>query len=314
MGTSNEAFDDLDQLDAMLKGQSVPTAAQTAERKASVDWALKLISDFDKNPKGGVWPNLHRHTVANGLVARVQDPMKINQGPTNLCGITSVVRDWAKDSPVDYAWCGICLFNDGVGRLGKGNMLGETLRPTAELKRSSVPDGMPEADWLVLASVHETLVKKYGHAAQDVLGIRYYEKDEGIFNYKAWQNPSEVVAAFKATGYKNVIDNTSPTSHKGINDLEKANDLLKSGYQVSLLINMRMLQDSTFGTTAKLVSSSDHWVGMVEPINVAGDVTFAFNVFSWGKSVRVPNDLSKKTVATNELLINFYGYVAGRMY
>jgi hypothetical protein len=316
MANTNESFDDLDQLDRVMKGKSIATAAETQTLAQKQKWALTLVAEFATKDGANVWPSLGRFTVSMGLVTRINDPTKINQGFQNLCGVTSVVRAWAQDCPVDYAWLGIQLFETGVGRFGRGQMQGEIIRPSADLKKSAVPKGMHQTDWLILASVHETLVKKHGHAMQDALGAfggLNYTKDEGFLAYRAWQNPSEVVAAFKATGYSNVIDNTSPTTHKGINDLQQANNLMRDGWRVSLLINARMLDDR-FGTQAKLVSSSDHWVGMTELINVMGEYTYPFNVYSWGKSMRVPSDSKVDKMKTADLLLNFYGFVAGRPY
>jgi hypothetical protein len=313
MGNSNASFDDLDDLDSMMKGKCVPTPQEQAALSRSVKWALKLIADFKATSGGSVWPGLHRSKVADELAIRVQDTIKINQSETWLCGITSAVRAWAQDCPVDYAWLGIQLFDAGCGRLGRGQALGEVIRPSFDLRSSGLPNGMAEADWLVLGSVHETMVSKYGHLAQKALGVDTYTKDEGFLHHRAWQNPSEVVAAYKAMGYKNVVDNTNTMSHKDINDLQQANQYFHDGWRVSWLINMRMLDDAKFGTQA-LIPSSDHWVGMIETINVMGENTFAFNVFSWGTSRRVPQNVGVRLVNTRDLLVNFFGYVAARPY
>jgi hypothetical protein len=312
--SSNENFDDLDELDAYTLGG--PAKTQLEARNKDAAWALKLVSNFKAQSSASAfqWP-MQRADVADQLAIRVNDPTKINQRNTWLCGVTSVMRAWAQDDPIDYAWLGIQLYNNGRGRIGRGAMLGQIVEPSLDLRRSSIPVDMKAADWIVLASVHESLTKKYGSCWQDVIGAfvggRNYTSDEGLGHYRAWQTVEEVVAAYKATGYKSVVDNTSCTSNKGIQDLERANQYLKDAYQVSLLINDRLLGDSTIGTQA-LVATSDHWIGMLERINVIGDYIFAFNVFSWGQKRRVPQSGDK--ILASDFFKEFYGFVAARYY
>src|SRR5262249_23331508 len=154
------------------------------------------------------------------------------------------------------------------------------------------------------------------HEACNILGVHQFTKDEGFLHNKAWQTAREVVAAYKAAGYRNVIDHTGffHTSNFTSADLDKANTYLRDGYRVSLLINMRLLSADTIGKQAKLIPSSDHWVGMLETINttVAGDYIPAFEVFSWGKRWRVPQ--AGDRIRLQDFLKEFYGFVAARMY
>jgi hypothetical protein len=302
--SSNDSFDDIDQLGAVLDGQSVPSATEAAARNANAAWALKLLKDFAARPGTSALWSYSRQVIADQLAIRVNDPTKLNQADTYLCGVTSVVRAWAQDSPVDYAWLGIQLYDLGRGRLGKGEMLGKVVSPSVELRRSALPTGMEAADWMILASVHE---------ACNIAGVNNYTKDEGPLHSKAWQYAREVVAAYKAAGYKNVIDHTDNlhANNFGINDLEKANEYLRQGYRVSLLINDRLLYDNQIGTQA-LVATSDHWVGMLETLNVIGEYIMAFKVFSWGEPRRVPQNGNRVLAA--DFFKEFYGFVAARMY
>lgn len=310
MATPNASFDDVDQLDDLLAGKSKPTAAEKERLNRDITWATKLVADFKAQSNGGgaVWSNLSRDKVADGLRGRLIDSTEINQAETWLCGVTSAVRAWAEDFPVDYAWLGIQLFNTGRGRLGRGKMLGEIIESSLDLRRSSVPNGMDHADWLILAAVHETLGRKYG-----LLGHLSYTSNEGNFHSRAWQTANEVMAAYKGMGYKNVVDTTQYVGYVGINNLEKANEYLRNGYRVSLLINARLLSDDTLGTRG-LIDTSDHWVGMLEPFSVIGDNLAAFKVFSWGKRKRVPAAEDKKYLLVKDFLVSYHGFVAARGY
>ncbi len=304
--SKNDSFDDIDQLDSVIDGKSKPNAAEQASRSANADWALKLLKDFREQGGGSAFWTYDRATVANQLGARVRDPTIINQAQTWLCGVTSVVRAWAQDTPVDYAWLGIQLYNLGRGRMGKGDFLGKVLQPSDALRHSALPTDMVEADWIVLASCHEAL---------NIGGVNDYTKDEGALHNKAWQYAREVAAAYRAAGYKNVIDHTDTThiTNFGVKDLEMANDCLRKGYRVSLLINDDLLIDKDMGSTSL---HSNHWVGMLETINIMGDYVMAFKVFSWGNQGgrRIPQDTAQTRIRSTDFFKQFYGFVAARLY
>ena len=58
------------------------------------DDAKKLVDDFAAAPTcPTMWTNLDRATIAAGLKVRIDDPDKINQSTTSLCGPADFVRD-----------------------------------------------------------------------------------------------------------------------------------------------------------------------------------------------------------------------------
>src|SRR5215468_3992931 len=116
--STNDSFDDIDKLDAYWKADQTPPNPKAA-------WALKLVNDFAAKPQGSAFWRHRRRDVAAQLKVRANDPTKINQADTWLCGVTSFVRAWAQDTPVDYAWLGIQLYDLGRGRLGRGELLGK---------------------------------------------------------------------------------------------------------------------------------------------------------------------------------------------
>src|SRR5215217_8218539 len=113
--------------------------------------------------KDGIWLHVCRNKVADGLQDRVLNPNLIAQTTTNMCGIAAFVRQWAEDDPVGYAWLGITLYENGTGRIGRGNLTGKEVFPSYDLKNSPLPQyqsnghwfEMNHADWIVLASIRE---------------------------------------------------------------------------------------------------------------------------------------------------------------
>lgn len=285
--------------------------------------ALRLIAEFkargaqatqaNKCAKDGIWLNICRNKVADGLENRIYFPNNINQMNTNICGVASFVRQWIKDDPVGFAWLGISLYENGCGYIGRGKYHGKDIRPSKELKNSPVPATplenhpgygveMNHADWIVMASIREAFNSVFDYSA-----------DEGIFAIKAWNFPSEVVATFKAAGYVNVVNDTDWAEAKGWDNLVEASNKFQNNWRVVLLINSRMLSDDKLGTEA-FIATSDHWVGLQSAINVTlvGSEyrVSPFKVFTWGKEKKVPEKLAN--VPLELLLKNYYGYIAAK--
>ncbi|HKA17957.1 MAG TPA: hypothetical protein VKN18_06530 [Blastocatellia bacterium] len=264
--------------------------------------------------KDSIWLNVCRNKVADGLDARILDPNKINQSKTNVCGIAAFVRDWAEDDPIAYAWLGISLYEAGWGRIGRGKMLGKEVRPSSHLRSSPIPyqenyygnghaKEMNHADWIVLASIRESFNNVFAYTANDPL-----EMVSGM------TLPSEVVKTFKAAGYTSVVDKTNWALGEGFDNVQEASSRFKNKEKVVLLINMRMLKDSTIDTEAAVVRTSDHWVGLLSPIELklsgTGYRVSGFDVFTWGEKRRVPQTTTD--FAFTAFLKNYYGFIAAK--
>ena len=285
--------------------------------------ALKLIAEFKARgaqatatnncAKDGIWLNVCRNKVADGLENRIYFPDKLNQMSTNICGVAAFVRQWIKDDPIGFAWLGISLYEKAHGYLGRGKYHGKEIMPSKELRNSTIPYQtienkpgfgieMNHADWIVMASIRE--------AFNDVFS---YSADEGPFAIKAWNFPSEVVATFKAAGYVNVVDDTAVLENKGWDSLIEASRKYQNKWRVVLLINARMLDDNKIDTQA-VIPTSDHWVGLQSaiPVTLAGSEyrVSQFKVFTWGKEKKVPE--GSPSVSLEALLKNYYGYIAAK--
>jgi len=146
-------------------------------------------TDANSCVKGGTWLHLCRNKVADGLHDRVFAPHHLNQFNTNICGVAAFVRQWIKDDPIGFVWLGISLFENGHGVLGRGKYHGKEIKPSAELRNSTIPNSpikdkpgfaieMNHGDWIVMASIREAFN-----------GVFNYSADEGPFAIKAWNFP-----------------------------------------------------------------------------------------------------------------------------
>jgi hypothetical protein len=277
--------------------------------------AQQLVAQFKARHGGGIWLNVDRNQVADGLQDRLMNSNLIAQNNTNLCGIAAFVSAWAKDDPVGYAWLGISLFEAGWGRIGRGSMFGKEVRPSADLKNAPIPHmekyyrngharQMNHADWIILASVRE---------AFNTVFTRYTGTDP-LEPIQGMATPGEVVQEFKAAGYTTIIEKTNWALGEGYDNINEASRYLQSKWRVVLLINMRMLDDATIDTEARLIRTSDHWIRLTSPIqmNLVGKdyIISPFKVFTWGKEKQVPDKLPSITLPT--FLKNYYGFIAAK--
>lgn len=266
----------------------------------NTDGALKLINEFSRRNVQGFWPHINRARLANALRGRIANPDKINQRSTGLCGVVAMVRVWAFECPDKYVSFAIDLFEKGVGEMrGRQTHSARRIEPSSSLKNATPPPGMNAADWIVAASIRESLNLAFG-----------YSPGEGMFQIEAFTWPWDVKKQFDALGYTHVRSAINIASPQGYESLMKASELYQSGWRVILLINMRLLT----GERAGLIKTPDHYVGLnsaiVRRISSGRPELYPFELWCWGASQRVPK--SGQTISLDEVTDSYFGYTAGR--
>lgn len=261
--------------------------------------------------KDSIWLNVCRNKVADGQRGNVWVPRGVSQNSTNLCGVAAFIRQWIEDDPVGYAYLGIQLYENGAAYMGRGQYHGKEIRPSKELKNSTIPfidlkngrgEEMNHADWIVMASIREAFNSVFNYSA-----------DEGIFAIRAWNFPSEVVATFKAAGYVNIVNEAYWTTPQGYDSLKEASAKFQNKWRVVLLINADMLDDKELAS-GSFVTTANHWIGLQSAINMSYTASewrvSPFTVFTWGKDKQVPESLPHIPLA--KLLRYYYGYIAAK--
>src|SRR6185369_1750692 len=95
-----------------------------------------------------VWPHVDKLDFASGLLARIDDPNRIDQAGTPLCGPSTMIRSLATSNPDAYATAATDLYSKGTAQVG--NM---SVKPGSELKQAPVPHNTDPADWVMLGSL-----------------------------------------------------------------------------------------------------------------------------------------------------------------
>lgn len=293
--------------------------------EATKQFAKDLVKEHLKGTGNGVyWPKVREEEVAAGLTERVDSPDTVYQSAANVCGMAAFVHDLLETDPVLYVWLTIYLFKTARGRLGRGS---ESLVITAsiETRSSPLPNGINHADWVILASLRDysNKVLRYGYNTKipilsdiPILGIlggsSIAEPIAGI----NW--PKDLEVLLRGAGFSKVVNAADTMRLAGYNNWQKAGEYYSAGYQVMLLISNSML------TGGKPTTTAEHWVTLESPIE---DNMFAFEgsspeyktgvnftIFNPAtrSRYRVPT-LPTKYVILNQIVNNFYGFVAARM-
>jgi hypothetical protein len=277
------------------------------------DAAKKIVNDFANRTTASVWSGLSRAKVAAGALARIDDPNKIDQEDTNLCGPSCFIRSIALDQPETYARAIADLYEKGSATIGHGGTR-HLLKPSSDLRHYRLPAtaGIDEADWIILASLRDT----------DNWFLRYSSVDDGL---SAFTMPGTMVKWFVEAGYTDVKEDTNLASRPSLSNAEAASDLLSKGYKVVLLISDNMLKTSTQDDHSRI---PNHWVALTSTIafqqgrealppnprfcaptqyKIVPKASLSFHVYSWGKDRAVPDS---GNLSTSQFLDNYYGYVA----
>lgn len=260
---------------------------------AAKDDALALIDSFETSGRGGVWTNIRPTDVVKGLRIRVNDPTKIDQAGSMLCGPAAFVFDLATDNPVSYAKAIIDLYTGGTAVIGT-----LSLRPKTDLLFNHFSGGIDPADWILLASLRDSSNFFFDvQEVDDVLGVATI--------------PSTMETWLENVGYTKVINETNLWFTKDVHSLRKASAFLDKQYRVFLFVNSAMLKTER-QTNASL--APDHWMMLLSSVSITGPPmdslkTVSFRVYSWGEQQNVPKD-AKSPLMLPAFLSNYYGFIA----
>jgi len=256
-----------------------------------------------------------RPVLENELHQRRNAPWKIDQRSTALCGIACIFYLLASENPDQY--------QRSVGQLhryGSAIINCYEIRPPDTLYEMNpetdkdYPKGMPNADWISLASVR-SMESRWG----------YRGRTKEIFSAINWP-PMLMRLSRTLLGFKRVRFRLSWPLKTYLNDLFFPNDKLNiliriektynAGRRILIMIDLDMLYDRANYSVRSLVRY--HWIvydGLHRMEDIAGSPTedpgraetIYFNSYSWG----MPATLSRtsKGISRNAFIRNFYGYI-----
>ena len=278
--------------------------------------ALRKISDFVRHSQArGVFAKVDKNIFAYQLAVRARSPRLIDQKGTLLCGPAAIVYDLAKRQPDQYVDFAISLFTTGSGALpGKG-----MVRASAKIQGGYIRDLLPEADYVVLATLRGTDAIAY---SPDYLRALL-----------TLTKPAALCEFLTRTGYSSVEDHTFlhlgmslkllntvtpfPLNARGHDPLDRGEQNLKAA-QNALVAKERLVIMLAEGAVAEamkngkdlavrtgsLPADATHWTA-IRKLEFKPNNKVSIKLMSWGGT-------HERTLDKDALLSRYAGYVCAK--
>jgi hypothetical protein len=246
------------------------------------------------------FPHIRRDEFYASARARMEDPGKIRQRKSSLCGPAALMFLVARNWPALYYQFVVDLYELGKARLNRLRVA------PGEACRHFDPHGkIDPADWVALAGLRdsENSVFDYSDTSDRAAGATI---------------PSTLVDWLERAGFKGLYNETNIYLTKGEKNLRDAAQRWRDGAQVCLFINSAVLKEapSDRDPISQAFTGPNHWVVLTSDIAIDGDGNLSFTVFTWGNAARpVAGSQNGPTkpgakLTLNQWLQNYYGYVA----
>lgn len=242
------------------------------------------------------FPNIPNLFFDADVKEREDEPWRINQAGSSLCGAASVMYLLAKHRPSAYAHYVRQLYWHGMGWLGALKV-----KPSKSCRRFKPAGKIAGVDWVALASLRdsENAIFDYDDTSDEAAGITF---------------PHEVAKWLGKAGFKQVDPQVNVYLTKGEDNLKKALELKSKGHEVCLLIDANLLNKHKHrGALAQVFTCANHWIVLNPRPGQKIEVTkerVQFTVFTWGQEYREISPDPKNPVTLEVFLQNYYGYIA----
>jgi hypothetical protein len=242
------------------------------------------IYEFATRQGNGVFPNIPRGQVADGLWERIRNPDTINQQTSSLCGPASFSFSVLNRKPQVYVDYVTQLYDKGEARYG-----GVTVKPGYDCRNARVDGKIPAVDWVALGSLRdsENTFWDYQDASDEFAGITLPN------HLESWMNKS---------GFGGVRNETNLWFTKDIDNLAEAADLLGKGFAVCLFIYDGLMN----GKRGHWYTIPTHWIVMTRPPVFKSSKIVSMGVWTWAQRWNVNSSYDAWESG-------YFGYVAGKL-
>jgi hypothetical protein len=229
-------------------------------------------ADRNNHPSAGTDPaagetaawRLDRGAVARRLTELVDEPRRLRQGRTNLCGPAAMMALWLRDDPEAAAMYAAHLFDRGEARIGS-----LPVRASRRLRELRYDGDCPPADWMMMAALRDSTNRV----------LRYAWPGGRREAAAAITLPGAVTRWLTAAGY-DVRDETNLVVRKGLAHAQVAG----TGERVALVAQEMFRRPDRRWRRARDRAVSlvpNHWIILRSPVEVTG-ATVRFRFWSWG--------------------------------
>jgi hypothetical protein len=260
--------------------------AQSLKRSAAMskEKALELVTEFAARTKVAAFTQIQRAKVAEQLKVRVNNPMFVNQGSAGLCVPASIVYGLAQRKPLEYVDAVTKLYDYGGALISKWE-----IKPCADLKKAPCPGGVPEADWIILASIRD-----------DENWFVDFESDED----NGGSTVRETKKWLELAGYKEIVDETDPWGWNKEKNLKESLEYYKKDYQVMWRICADMIN-----STIPKSPEANHRITLAGEFTVppSKEDPIRIPIYSWGEKFNLPKTGGLKY---GQFLEQYFGFLA----
>lgn len=262
--------------------------------------ALEMVAQFQSKSGSGVWRNISRQQLADGLRLRIEKPVEANQRGTPFCGPIAILYKLAERDPHVMAKMAIELWERGLTH----GQDGEEIKPSSDTKNSRLPAtfriGGRFADWVLTASWRD---------AENL----FFDVEGGQVNWAAGLTTQWEMAGWckSILGFSNVeIHNTYVY---GEADAARATHrAVRSGGVGFWMIDSSLIKNDIEVS----VGFPTHWVAYERGLKIIDGVfsiwtpwiwdngSYSFQVWSWGRV------MNKITVTEGEFEERFFAAVS----
>jgi hypothetical protein len=237
------------------------------------------------------------------------EPWKINQAGTSLCGMACIFYLFAKEQPAEYKKFAKELFRTGIAVVNDYTVNPDIDIFEKKVNKSGFPmktSNMPAVDYITMAATRNTDNSKYKGGDEEFQAINWPPLMTKL---------SEKFLGYKDVYSKGIYNPVKPLAYTTFDiksKIDDINDQLKAGYKLILMIDSDLIDDVWDVSALDL-----HWVVLESPITwnyVPGFFTakqdeIDFKVYTWGVDPNGTSRYLKKAISSSHFMNNYNGYI-----
>jgi hypothetical protein len=239
------------------------------------DLTEAALIKFEQSSRSGVWRHISKSSLIADIRHKINNPLRIRQRKTQLCGPASIVFELVSRQPLHYVEICQHLYEEGKfqGRT-------KEVKPSKTLLNSRVYSGVSAADWMLMATLRDT-----ENAIFDV------DEDSGKVSMGI-TTPWEMKGwTFELLGHDQV-EFHSTNLYGEFEAMQIAQKAFHIGGVAFLMIDSAMINNDN-----TIVSWPTHWVAFQGGLDIDEGVWYLhdsghikFDCYSWGQIKHVDLD------------------------
>jgi hypothetical protein len=231
------------------------------------------IAEFETSSVPGLWTAVSKPQILAEMRSRVRDPFKINQGRQPFCGPASIVFELVRKNPVRYVK--ICR---SIYEIGGFQGQTQWIKASDRLPKSQGELQMPQADWMVLATLRE---------AENLIFPIDPNAPETIRNLSGMTKSWEIAGWMKEVlGYTRVRYRNAYIMGD-LKAMQESDFAIQSGGVGFALITAEGL---LLNKPPKIPYPS-HWIVLLGNLETIAENQIGFDIYTWGRKMTVKTDL-----------------------